>query len=448
MRFVPRSLFARTAFLIAALILASQIGWVAITRAIVDLYSHGDHQHPIADLAVVVDRELARLPPAQRRVLGPELVAGTGVRLARRLPHGRLDIFPPTSLFRRVLARRLGPATTLVEDTHDHRFWIALPVPGSRRPFWLVVPQSPFWRALPYTTVLGLVFGFLVAVGGAVYLSRRLSRRLRMVTEATDAIGRGEFPPPLPERGALEFQRLSRGVNRMVEDLETRAEDHREILAGISHDLRTPLTRMRLALELSAEELEPELARGMGKDLEDMERIVERFLDYARHGREESLAEVDLAGIVRDVVERYRLAEASIHLSLPPTCPLRGRPLALARLVTNLVDNAVRHGRRDVAVRLETTPEHCVLTVEDGGPGLDPSQVSAFLEPARSEPPRGATGLGLRVVARIARLHGAGIEIGRGPRGGCSVIVRFPRSADPGSGGAPSPHHAGARAPS
>jgi signal transduction histidine kinase len=413
-RFVPRSLFARTAFLIAALILASQIGWVAITRAIVDLYSHGDHQHPIADLAVVVDRELARLPPAQRRVLGPELVAGTGVRLARRLPHGRLDIFPPTSLFRRVLARRLGPATTLVEDTHDHRFWIALPVPGSRRPFWLVVPQSPFWRALPYTTVLGLVFGFLVAVGGAVYLSRRLSR----------------------------------GVNRMVEDLETRAEDHREILAGISHDLRTPLTRMRLALELSAEELEPELARGMGKDLEDMERIVERFLDYARHGREESLAEVDLAGIVRDVVERYRLAEASIHLSLPPTCPLRGRPLALARLVTNLVDNAVRHGRRDVAVRLETTPEHCVLTVEDGGPGLDPSQVSAFLEPARSEPPRGATGLGLRVVARIARLHGAGIEIGRGPRGGCSVIVRFPRSADPGSGGAPSPHHAGARAPS
>jgi len=447
-RWVPRSLFARTAFLIAALILASQIGWIAITRALVDLYSHGDHQHPIADLAVVVDRELARLPPARRRALGPELVAGTGVRLARRLPHGRLKTFSPTDPFRRVLARRLGPGATLVEDTHDHRFWIALPVPGTRRPYWLVIPQSPFWRALPYTTVLGLVFGLLVAVVGAVYVSRRLSRRLRMVTEATDAIGRGDFPSPLPERGALELQRLSRAVNRMVEDLETRAEDHREILAGISHDLRTPLTRMRLALELSAEELEPELARGMEKDLEDMERIVERFLDYARHGREESLAEVDLAGIVHEVVERYRLAEASIRLSLPPSCPLRGRPLALARLVTNLVDNAVRHGRRDVAVRLETTPEHCVLTVEDDGPGLDPSQASAFLEPARSEPPRGATGLGLRVVARIARLHGAGIEIGRGPRGGCSVAVRFPRSAVPDAESVPHPPPAGRQAPS
>ncbi len=430
MRLVPPSLFARTAFLIAALILMSQIGWLAITRALVDLYSHGDHQHPIADLAVVVDRELVRLPPGIRRTRAAALVAGTGVRLAWHPPRGHLETFPLTSPLRRALARRLGPATRLAEATRDHRFWITLPVPGARRTYWLVVPQSPFWRALPYTTLLGLVFGLLVALLGAVLVSNRLSRQLRMVTRAADAIGRGAPPPPLAERGALELRRLSAGVNRMVEDLETRAEDQREILAGISHDLRTPLTRMRLALELSEGHLETELAEGMGKDLDDMDRIIERFLDYARHGREESPTEVDLAQIVRDVVDRYRLGEATIHLTLPPACPLRGRPLALARLVTNLVDNAVRHGQTDVAVRLESTPEASVLTVDDRGPGLDPASAAAFLDPLSPVRPgaaSGTSGLGFLIVARIARLHHATVVLARRPEGGCRAIVRFPR---------------------
>jgi two-component system osmolarity sensor histidine kinase EnvZ len=433
MKILPESLFARTAVLIAALILASQVGWMAITYALVNLYSHGEHQHPIADLAVVVDRELVRLAPGTRRAQATKLVAGTGVRLAWRPPRGRVIRFPPSNPFLRILQRRLGPRTRLVEERHRHLFWIALPVPGSPRTYWLVVPQSPFWRALPYTTLLGLVFGLLVALLGAVLVSNRLSRRLGLVTEAAEAIGRGDPPSPLPERGARELRRLSAGVNRMAEDIRTRAEDHREILAGLSHDLRTPLTRMRLALELSEAHLEPELAAGMDKDLDDMDRIVADFLDYARHGREESPTEVDLARIVRDVVNRYRLAEARIDLSLPAACPLHGRPLALARLVTNLVDNAVRHGRgeEDVEVRLERTAEACLLSVDDGGPGLDPETARVFLNPrvkARTGAPSAAGGTGLLVVGRIARLHNATVTFLKRPGGGTSVRVRFPAS--------------------
>jgi two-component system osmolarity sensor histidine kinase EnvZ len=245
------------------------------------------------------------------------------------------------------------------------------------------------------------------------------------VTEAAEAIGRGAPPPPLREQGARELRRLSAGINRMVEDLHTRAEDHREILAGISHDLRTPLTRMRLALELSSDQLEPELAQGMGQDLDDMDRIIGRFLDYARHGSEESPAAIDFVPLVREVVDRYRRGETAIVLETPASCPLHGRPLALVRLVTNLVDNAVRHARTAIHVRLETTPTGCVLTVEDRGPGLDPTKAQALLAPLRPRP--GVTvGLGLRTVGRIARLHNAEVKITARLGGGTRVAVTFP----------------------
>ena len=425
MRILPRTLFARTAVLIAVLILVSQIGWLVITRTLVDLYSHGAHQHPVADMAVVVDRELIRLPPASRRSRARALVAGTGARVAWIPPQGPLRTFARSDPFVRILVRHLGPKTGLVEEKHTHELWIRLPVPHARRNYWLVVPESPFWRALPYTTLLGLVFGLLVAALGAVLVSNRLSRQLHRVTEAAEAIGRGAPPPPLREQGARELRRLSAGINRMVEDLHTRAEDHREILAGISHDLRTPLTRMRLALELSSDQLEPELAQGMGQDLDDMDRIIGRFLDYARHGSEESPAAIDFVPLVREVVDRYRRGETAIVLETPASCPLHGRPLALVRLVTNLVDNAVRHAHTAIHVRLETTPTGCVLTVEDRGPGLDPAKAQALFAPLRPRP--GATaGLGLRTVGRIARLHNAEVKVTARPGGGTRVAVTFP----------------------
>lgn len=432
----PRSLFARTALLVTALIVTSQLGWVVITHALVEGYSRRDHLHPIADLAVVVDHELDRRAASGRPGSPAGLVTGTGVILRRRPPGHRLRPFPPTSPLLRTLERRLGPGTRLLTDPREHRLWIALPVRGSPHPDWLVVPESPFWRALPYTTLLGLAFGIAVALAGALFVSARLRRHLRHVTRAADTIGRGATPPPLPLRGPLELRHLNAGINRMVDDLRTRAEDHRQILAGISHDLRTPLTRLRLALELSEPRLEPALAEGMVQDLEDMDRIVARFLDYARHGREEEPAPLDLVPLVGEVVDRYRRGGTAIGWTAPASAPVTGRPLALSRLVTNLVDNAVRHGGDGVAARLEPDGDGWILHVEDRGPGLDPAWARERLEGERTEHEHdGAAraGLGLATAGRIARLHGASVRVERRPEGGTRVSVRFTAASRPGN---------------
>ncbi|EQD57921.1 osmolarity sensory histidine kinase EnvZ, partial [mine drainage metagenome] len=195
----------------------------------------------------------------------------------------------------------------------------------------------------------------------------------------------------LEERGPQEIVDLSRGFNQMVLNLEKIADDRRVMLAGISHDLRTPLTRIRLGLELLTRQAEPRLTEGLIQDLEEINSILNQFLDYARDESTEPPTMLEWNTLIREVTQRYQESGHSIRLELEPLPPYPGRRLALRRMLVNLFDNAVRYGQRDVEIhtRLEV-PRTLRIQILDRGPGLLDAHRQNWLEPfVRGDATRG-----------------------------------------------------------
>ena len=233
-------------------------------------------------------------------------------------------------------------------------------------------------------------------------------------------------PPRLPIEGPEEIQELSRGFNQMSEGLERLESERRLMLSGISHDLRTPLARLRVSVELNRSALNPDHALGMIQDITEMDDILGQFLEFARSDAQEAPHSFNLNERVSELCARYRLSGQHIETSLGATGPVRLRKLAIRRLLTNLIDSALCYGVKDVEVSTSRTDSQIVLTVADRGPGIataDPSElIRAF---AREEPARGqpGTGLGLAIVERIARTHAGRLDLVNRPGGGLIARV-------------------------
>ena len=203
------------------------------------------------------------------------------------------------------------------------------------------------------------------------------------------------------------------------------------LLAGVSHDLRTPLSRLRLALEMSTERVSGAMRQGMDQDIEEMDAIIDQFLEFAREGASEAVdANGDLNALVSALAERYERRGEALTLRLAPLPPLPLRPMAVQRMLTNLVENARRYGGG--AIEIETRPKGgmAVLRVLDRGPGIPTEAVEQVLQPftrlndARSN--TGGAGLGLAIVDRVARLHGGRVRLEPREGGGLAARVELP----------------------
>jgi two-component system osmolarity sensor histidine kinase EnvZ len=201
-------------------------------------------------------------------------------------------------------------------------------------------------------------------------------------------------------------------------------------LAGISHDLRTPLGHLRLDLELAADRLEPEMQREMATDVEDIGTILEQFIDFAGTEADEPLSLVDLSELAAASAERVERAAGSVRLELKPVPQLELRPIAMQRLIVNLLNNAVRHGGGDVTLACGAHGSEVRLSVLDRGPGIAPEALKRVKEPFRraDDGRTGAAGagLGLAIVDRIARLHGGRLELLARDGGGLEARVTLP----------------------
>jgi two-component system osmolarity sensor histidine kinase EnvZ len=231
----------------------------------------------------------------------------------------------------------------------------------------------------------------------------------------------------MEEEGATELRTLAGAFNRMTAALQQAETERALLLAGVSHDLRTPLSRMRLAVEMSADH-DPAMTAGMVQDIEDMDAIIDQFLDFARDQSGENVeAAGDLNAIVRSVVARYQSRQRPVSFSLGELPPVPLRPAAIQRLLVNLIENALRYS--GTAVEVETRAENgaVVVAVADRGPGIPPAEAQRMLQPfTRMEASRtGATGsgLGLAIVQRIAALHRGRIELLPRPGGGLEARV-------------------------
>jgi two-component system osmolarity sensor histidine kinase EnvZ len=265
----------------------------------------------------------------------------------------------------------------------------------------------------------------------------RVRRPLAALTRAAADIGRGRIPAPLEESGPDEIRTVSRAFNQMARDLERLEDDRALILAGVSHDLRTPLARLRLGLEMAG--ADPQLKTGMTADIDDIDRIIGQFLDFARAARGEPLAAVDLAALAREIAGRYRETGHALADGIAAVPELALRPLSVRRLISNLLDNAFRYGEKDVRLRVVPQGGGAAVEVLDRGPGIPAEEVERLKQPftrietetARSG--KGGSGLGLAIVDRIARMHGGTFDLVPREGGGLIARVAFPRAQSSGA---------------
>lgn len=275
-----------------------------------------------------------------------------------------------------------------------------------------------------------LIGALLIVLGGWLFI-RIQNRPLMDLESAARKVGRGEIPDALPERGASEIRAVSQAFNQMSRGIQELEEDRALLMAGISHDLRTPLTRIRLATEMMSPE-DGYLAEGIIKDTEECNEIISQFMDYLKPVDANSFEAVCLNDIASDVASAEGGYEIQIEEALANLKhPVLGNPIAIKRAVSNLVVNAIRYGNGWLKISTGATVDNKLawVCVEDNGPGIDKSQLSKLFEPfTRGDTARGSegTGLGLAIVKRIVSQHNGSLVVNNRSEGGLKVQISFP----------------------
>lgn len=275
-----------------------------------------------------------------------------------------------------------------------------------------------------------LIMAMLIVAGGWLFI-RLQNRPLIALEKAAQGVGRGDIPPPLPVQGAQEIRSVTRAFNQMSKGIQELEEDRALLMAGICHDLRTPLTRIRLATEMMSPE-DSYLAEGIISDTEECNEIISQFMDYLKPVDRDSFQAVFVDDIAREVSSSEGGYEIQIETDIPEAMkPALGNPIAMKRAVSNLVVNALRYGNGWVKVSTGMTADNKLawVTVEDNGPGIPQDQVGKLFEPfTRGDTARGSegTGLGLAIVKRIVSQHQGAVVVNNRSEGGLKAQISFP----------------------
>ncbi|NAX22414.1 two-component system sensor histidine kinase EnvZ [Vibrio sp. V39_P1S14PM300] len=275
-----------------------------------------------------------------------------------------------------------------------------------------------------------LIMALLIVAGGWLFI-RLQNRPLVALERAAKDVGRGEIPLPLPEKGATEIRSVTRAFNQMSKGIQALEEDRALLMAGISHDLRTPLTRIRLATEMMSPQ-DSYLAEGIIGDTEECNEIISQFMDYLKPVNQQSFEAVSLNDLARDVATSEGGYEIQVETELNPQMKdAIGSPIAIKRAISNLVVNAIRYGNGWVKVSTGMTADNKLawVCVEDNGPGIENSQIGKLFEPfTRGDTARGSegTGLGLAIVKRIVSQHRGAVVVNNRSQGGLKAQISFP----------------------
>lgn len=426
----PKTLLVRALLLIIVLIVLSLTAALAIFRQV----EHEPRAQQMAQLVVsVVNLTRAAVlsaAPEWRSALLAELADAEGLRVQMA---DNSDVLTPLSshppelhLMTKKVRASLGQNTRFAAEHNGvQALWVSFYI-GSNE-FWVALPKEHVEHPVSQVLLIWVSLVFGLALLGAYFIARQVAFPLQQLAQAAQQVGQGAALQPLPERGAHEIVAVTRAFNQMSADLTANERERALVLAGISHDLRTPLTRVRLAAEFIADE---SLRMGLAADVEQMNAVIQQFLDYARLDENEVVIQLNIKSLVREVAERFEQQAESLTLELHDVPMLRVRPLLLKRALSNLLDNAIKHGGGKITLQLKQEKNQVILAITDRGTGIPAAQREAVKRPfAQLETSRGnitGTGLGLAIVERAARLHGGEFRLENSVAGGLMAQLIFP----------------------
>jgi two-component system osmolarity sensor histidine kinase EnvZ len=289
----------------------------------------------------------------------------------------------------------------------------------------VVAPRKRLYSTTIYIFVPWVAGTALLLFGVAALFMRNQVRGIRRLAGAAEAFGMGREAPQIRPEGATEVRQAAVAFNRMQDRIRRFLAQRTEMLAGVSHDLRTPLTRLRLALAmLPKDDAWRQDVSEMTEDVDDMERMIGGYLSFARGEGIEQAKPIDLSAMLTDVAVAARRGGANIEINVPETLTVSLRADAVRRAITNLVDNARRHAGR-IMVSAIPRGRSVLVNVDDDGPGIAAEQREDVFRPFQSGL-AGGTGLGLTIARDIVRAHGGDISLEDSPLGGLRARVRLP----------------------
>ena len=422
-----RSLFARTATTLALAFLIFQISafWVVYRTLIVPVAERSADD--LAGLIVLSAQTWVELPPQTRAAFEQELTRRHGLRLttieigeATRAPN-----FPFRTEIEAALRRRMDEAVELQGVAGSSAAWLKVPVGG----FQLRVGFFPDRYAvkLPLAAVALITVGALLTLLTTLFMVRRITVPLARAAIAAGQVGAGEVPEPLPETGPAELAELARRFNRMAHEVKALLDNRTTLLAGISHDLRTPMTRLQLNLELLRTAPDTQRIDKAVADVDDMNQLITGYLELARTTQVEPRVRFDLNVLLQSIAAESKLAwhTSGSHF-------IHAGRLTVRQIVSNLIQNAQRYaGEAPIEMRLDHDKQSTRITVLDGGPGIPDAQLEQVFRPfyrlegSRSQS-TGGTGLGLAIVRQLAESNGWEVKLVNRPEGGLAAILEIP----------------------
>lgn len=447
MRLLPRTLGGQlTALLLLALALSQVVVYLTYSSERGQAIRQADRVGLIENTASVL--RVLRLAPAETRARLAAAASSPRVRIWTSVD-SVIGNPGPRSQFTRFIGPLPDSARIqIIRD--DNAVDIALPDPNRNRlipfaandrydilvsvPFpdggWLNAqtqtmgqPVTGAWASAPATAVMAILILLIVAV-----TVRRVTKPLRGLAVRADALGKGTPQPPVPEEGPDEVRRVTTAFNRMQERLHRFVTDRTRMIAAIGHDLRTPITSLKLRAELLDDD---ETKTKMLATLDEMQRMVEATLAFAsEEATIEPARSVDLSALIETIVDDQADVGKNVTFTESPRLPYNCRPIALKRALNNLIQNALQYGdRARVALRDEATGP--VISIEDDGPGIPPERLDDVFQPfVRIEGSRsretGGVGLGLSIARSIVLAHGGELLLSNRPGGGLRAEIRLP----------------------
>jgi two-component system osmolarity sensor histidine kinase EnvZ len=421
-RLFPRTLLGRAILIIGApLVLVQVIATSVFYERHYDNITKRLAQAIAGEVAVVI--QLLGEAPAASLSSGRLNLAESALRFDIAFESGGLlpDQAPPTDgsvLDRkliRALDRRLVYAFQIDSVSYEHLVWVWVQLPGGVMSVRL--PRSRLFSDTTYIFIAWMVGSSVVLFAVATFFMRNQVRPIRRLAKAAESFGRGIDVPGFKPQGAAEVRLAARAFLQMRERIRRQIDQRTIMLAGVSHDLRTPLTRMKLQLAMAGED--PEVA-SLASDVIEMERMVEGYLAFAAGEGEEEPKTLLLSKFLNSVVEQVTNNDAKINL----------RPAAMRRCLTNLLSNALRYGS-EVHVRTKVRQKRAEIIIDDDGPGIPAERREDVFRPfyrldESRNPSTGGTGLGLTIARDVVRGHGGELTLEDSPTGGLRARVRLP----------------------